>query len=256
MNIDYEIVESAKTEFSELKNKRYHLDYVGKTKDKIYIHIEFQARFPTKKELQRIFAYVALLHEYTGCFVETYIICVQAIPHDQIIHQYSKDNVFKINIMSLKNIDGNKKINSISKKIENNEKLTPTEILALKLMPFTSYKEPTEEITLKTAQLTNKITTLTIDELNNIKYIQQAVCSKVIKKEHQQPIMEYDQARKEGIKEGKTEGIKEGINEGRKEGRNEGKNEMKNEITNEITTLIQKGKLPQDTLNQIHSLKM
>ena len=50
----------------------------------------------------------------------------------------------------------------------------------------------------------------------------------------------YDQARKEG----KTEG------------RNEGKNEMKNEITNEITTLIQKGKLPQDTLNQIHSLKM
>ena len=150
--------------------------------------------------------------------------------------------------------------NSISKKIENNEKLTPTEILALKLMPFTSYKETTEEITLKTAQLTNKITTLTIDELNNIKYIQQAVCSKVIKKEHQQPIMEeikmrntlYDQARKEGIKEGKTEGI----NEGRKEGRNEGKNEMKNEITNEITTLIQKGKLPQDTLNQIHSLKM
>ena len=76
---------------------------------------------------------------------------------------------------------------------------------------------------MKTAQLTNKITTLTIDELNNIKYIQQAVCSKVIKKEHQQPIMEeikmrntlYDQARKEGIKEGKTEGI----NEGRKEGR-------------------------------------
>ena len=122
------------------------------------------------------------------------------------------------------------------------------------------YFRTTEEITLKTAQLTNKITTLTIDELNNIKYIQQTVCSKVIKKEHQQPIMEeikmrntlYDQARKEGIKEGKTEGI----NEGRKEGRNEGKNEMKNEITNEITTLIQKGKLPQDTLNQIHSLKM
>ena len=127
-------------------------------------------------------------------------------------------------------------------------------------MPFTSYNETTEEITLKTAQLTNKITTLTMDELNNIKYIQQAVCSKVIKKEHQQPIMEeikmrntlYDQARKEGKTEGKTEGIKEGI----KEGRNEGKNEMKNEITNEITTLIQKGKLPQDTLNQIHSLKM
>ena len=99
-----------------------------------------------------------------------------------------------------------------------------------------------------------------MDELNNIKYIQQAVCSKVIKKEHQRPIMEeikmrntlYDQARKEG----KTEGIKEGKTEGIKEGRNEGKNEMKNEITNEITTLIQKGKLPQDTLNQIHSLKM
>ena len=166
--------------------------------------------------------------------------------------------------MSLKNIDGNKKINSISKKIENNEKLTPTEIPASKLMPFTSYKETTEEITLKTAQLTNKITTLTIDELNNIKYIQQAVCSKVIKKEHQQPIMEeikmrntlYDQARKEGKTEGINEGRKEGINEGRKEGRNEGKNEMKNEITNEITTLIQKGKLPLDTLNQIHSLKM
>ena len=98
------------------KNEVYGTSGGNTTKDKIYIHIEFQARFPTKKELQRIFAYVALLHEYTGCFVETYIICVQAIPNDQIIHQYSKDNVFKINIMSLKNIDGNKKINSISKK--------------------------------------------------------------------------------------------------------------------------------------------
>ena len=54
----------------------------------------------------------------------------------------------------------------------------------------------------------------------------------------------YDQARKEGIKEGKTEGI------------NIRENKKKTEITNEITTLIQKGKLPQDTLNQIHSLKM
>ena len=50
----------------------------------------------------------------------------------------------------------------------------------------------------------------------------------------------YDQARKEGIKEGI----------------NIGENKKKTEIKNEITTLIQKGKLPQDTLNQIHSLKM
>lgn len=115
-------------------------------------------------------------------------------------------------------------------------------------MPFTSYNETTAEITLKTAQLTNKITTLTMDELNNIKYIQQAVCSKVIKKEHQRPIMEeikmrntlYDQARKEG----KTEGI------------NIGENKKKTEIKNEIKTLIQKGKLPKDTLDKIASLKM
>ena len=68
------------------------------------------------------------------------------------------------------------------------------------------------------------------------------------KKEHQQPIMEeikmrntlYDQARKEG----KTEGI------------NIGENKKETEIKNEIKTLIQKGKLPQDTLNQLNSLKM
>ena len=46
-----------------------------------------------------------------------------------------------------------------------------------------------------------------------------------------------------------------GEKEGKSEGRNEGKNEMKNEITNEITTLIQKGKLPKDTLDKITSLK-
>lgn len=50
----------------------------------------------------------------------------------------------------------------------------------------------------------------------------------------------YDQARKEG----KTEG------------RNEGRKEGKTEIKNEITTLIQKGKLPKDTLDKIASLKM
>ena len=49
----------------------------------------------------------------------------------------------------------------------------------------------------------------------------------------------YDQARKEGIKEGKTEIT----------------NEITNEITHEITTLIQKGKLPKDTLDKITSLK-
>ena len=58
----------------------------------------------------------------------------------------------------------------------------------------------------------------------------------------------YDQARKEGIKEG--------IKEGKTEGINIGENKKKTEIKNEITTLIQKGKLPPDTLNQIHSLKM
>ena len=50
----------------------------------------------------------------------------------------------------------------------------------------------------------------------------------------------YDQARKEG----KTEGI------------NIGENKKKTEIKNEIKTLIQKGKLPKDTLDQIASLKM
>lgn len=139
-----------------MKNKRYHLDYVGKTKDKIYIHIEFQARVPTKEDLKRIFIYAALLHEYTGCFVETYIICVQSIPRNHIIYQYSNDNVFKIKVISLKNIDGNKQINSISKKIKNNEELTKTEILALELIPFTSYDETTEEMTLKTAKLLMK----------------------------------------------------------------------------------------------------
>ena len=54
----------------------------------------------------------------------------------------------------------------------------------------------------------------------------------------------YDQARKEGIKEGKTERI------------NIGENKKETEIKNEIKTLIQKGKLPKDTLDQIASLKM
>ena len=85
-NIDYKVIEEYKTEFTEMKNKRYHLDYVGKTKDKIYIHIEFQAKVPTKEDLKRIFAYASLLHEFTGCFVETYIICVQPIPEDHIIY--------------------------------------------------------------------------------------------------------------------------------------------------------------------------
>ena len=59
----------------------------------------------------------------------------------------------------------------------------------MKLIPFTSYNETTEEMALKTARLTNEITTLSEDELNKIKYIQQAVCSKVVKKEHQDKIM-------------------------------------------------------------------
>ena len=54
----------------------------------------------------------------------------------------------------------------------------------------------------------------------------------------------------------RDEGVKEGIKEGKTEGINIGENKKETEIKNEIKTLIQKGKLPQDTLNQIHSLKM
>lgn len=106
----------------------------------------------------------------------------------------------------------------------------------MKLIPFTSYNETTEEMALKTARLTNKIITLSEDELNKIKYIQQAICSKVVKKEHQDKIMReikmrntlYDQARKEGHEEGREEGI---------------------EITEtKIRTLIQNGTLPPNTL--------
>ena len=94
---------------------------------------------------------------------------------------------------------------------------------------------------LKTARLTNEITTLSEDELNKIKYIQQAVCSKVVKKEHQDKIMReikmrntlYDNA----WKEGKVEGIEKGI-----------------EITeNKIKTLIQNKTLPPNTIELIHN---
>ncbi|WP_299525445.1 hypothetical protein [uncultured Methanobrevibacter sp.] len=118
-------------------------------------------------------------------------------------------------------MNGNEKINSISKKIENNKELTKTEILSLKLMPFTSYSETVEEMTLKTAQLTNKITTLTPSEINKIKYIQQAVCSKVIDEDNQPRIMEeikmrntlYDQAWTQAQEIGKIEGQKIGRKE-------------------------------------------
>lgn len=259
VNIDYKVTESVKTEFSELKNKRYHLDYVGKTKDKIYIHIEFQTKIPTKEDLKRIFTYAALLHEFTGCFVETYIICVQPISKDHIIYKYSKHNIFKITVISLKNIDGNEKINSINKKIENNEKLTKTEILSLKLMPFTSYNETVEEMTLKTAQLTNKITTLTPSEINKIKYIQQAVCSKVISKDKQSKIMEeikmrntlYDQAWTEAQELGRAEGEKIGRTKGEKIGMEK----SRKEIENEINKRIKQGMPLEETLKEIGLLK-
>ena len=266
-NIDYRVIESGKTEFTEMKNKRYHLDYVGKTKDKIYIHIEFKARAPTKEELKKILTYAILLHDYTGCFVETYIICVQSIPKDHIIYQYSKENVFKIRVISLKNIDGDEKINTISKKIKNNEELTKTEILALELIPFTSYEETTEEMTLKTAKLTNEITTLTEDELNKIKYIQQGICSKVIEEQYQDEIMEeikmrntlYDNARKtgqkEGMKKGREEGREEGIKQGMEKVREEGMEKERTNTENIIKTLIQNGTLPANTLNYIYGTK-
>ena len=53
MNIDYEIVESAKTEFSELKNKRYHLDYVGKTKRQNLYSYRISSKISNKKGITK-----------------------------------------------------------------------------------------------------------------------------------------------------------------------------------------------------------
>ncbi len=211
------------TESVTLKTDDLYRDYVIMTYENVIIHFEFQSTLPTEEDIARFSHYAITLYRIYGCPVETIVILSPEVKGElKTSFNLNKDNEFKVDVIQLKEFDGEEIINKFNNIIK--EKNTPTEeeLGQLMILPLTKPKKSLDEQILKGAKITNQLATIDKEKLLIIKKIYLLLSSKMLEKSplrdrikeelimYNELVQEYgddreEDGRKEGIKEGKEE---------------------------------------------------
>ena len=110
------------------------------------------------------------------------------IEHTERKLDIGKKNTFKYDVLSLHHINAIIELNNIKKKKNTNKKLTPKEITTLKMVLYTKYDKEPHEIMLEACTLTNELNTLTQNQLNEIKKIQELTSLKILDEKYHRQI--------------------------------------------------------------------
>lgn len=230
------------TELVELDPKIYKTDMILEL-DHLIVLTEFQSTIVKTIDEKRYRLYTALV-DYAKRNNKPLILIVISTAEKTKIKQYkiNKDCVFTIQIVSLKDFDGDKIINNIENKIKNNQKITRHEMLNLALAPFMSSKKPLDkqiEKTVKTLDEVRKSMKCSSDFVFGIELL---IVEKFIKNERQHKKLTnilrdtmkiIDEWRQEDYENGKKEGKEE-------EKINTAKNMLKENYTiKQIATITQ-----------------
>ena len=126
--------------------------------DNVIVLTEFQSTPMRTQDDRRCRLYTALV-DYARKNNKPIILLVISTAEKTKIRRYKLNDecVFTIPVISLKDFDGDEVINNIINKLENNEKITPDEVLLLALVPFMSSKNSLEEQIAKTVETLDKV---------------------------------------------------------------------------------------------------
>ncbi len=262
-DIDEKLIKELPTEYTSIAEGERRADLVAESTHGYVVNAEYESGELNKNKFFKSWDYCSRIHKYlkkngkTGknAKVKNYMICTSGIDKPYYDYHPTCGGRHRIYTISLKNIDGDKKLNIVENKIKNREKFDVNDMTFLMVAVLTDSSYKPHEILMKVVKLTNKIIKIQkeeeitlIDEntIKEIKYYQSNNCENLIEEKYQDKILEeikmkndfYRNAMKEGMKKGKVEGKKEVAKMMKEDGN-------KQEYIQKITGL---------TLNEIKSL--
>ena len=137
LGIDYEFVDVGSTELVELTIHSMYMDFTFLTKEKFYIHIEFQTTDKGESDLRRFLAYDAVYSHKTGKNVITYVIYsggIQSVKAELNMGLFT----YRIQPVYLKEKSADDVFDRLSEKQRHGEKLTKEDYAILSLTPLMS----------------------------------------------------------------------------------------------------------------------
>ena len=182
LNLDGKIVRFHPTEYSVPDPKMYKQDLVIEVEDKLYI-IEFQSSYVDIHDEKRFSLYSSLidhLRNIDNKNIEVHVL--STVEKEQTkVYKVNEDAIFPIYIHSLKNYDGDKFLNMMDNKIENDEELLDDELITLCLVPFMNSRLDMEIIILNVVYVICNIEDSYKDIYQFIKGIELIIADKFVK---------------------------------------------------------------------------
>lgn len=191
--------------------------------DDIILIIEFQSTEVDDNDGDRFLAYFSVVNFKKETKKEVKLIVVSTTEKTRKIqHKIGESVIFSFDIYSMMDEDGDAIINNIETKIQNNKKITTTELIDLSLVPVMGSKNSREIQIERSVDLILNLDLEQFEIKNLVKSVAYLLTDKFLEDGEKKTaicdalggkmsaVYDYGQRRKE---EGKKEGIKEGIKE-------------------------------------------
>ena len=182
LRVQHEMAKPYPTKIELDDDRRQFLDYVIEIAENKLFDLEFHSSILTLHHLGRYGIYKINLRIDSKKFVYQCILCTadpELSKRELLINENEEVN---LNIIFTLEDDADKKIEILEDLIDNNKKLTNTdiEIIYLTVALYMRSKLTKSELLLKIAELTNKVEGLTDEEIYEIKIFQKAFMRKFI----------------------------------------------------------------------------
>ena len=107
LNIPYKLKRINQSEITGYGPKIYRMDFTGDVLDgieELSLILECQTYLPQEDDIKRFFQYITLIRTFKNQNVELYILLTEKAPYDSLNFKINEDCIYKMNVISLKDI--------------------------------------------------------------------------------------------------------------------------------------------------------
>ncbi len=217
LGITDEIVQPAETELVVLEMQNLLMDYTFLLADGNYLHLEFQSTDKGEKDLRRFRKYEALLSDYKGKDVYTYIVFTNDIKEPQTCLKTGFSE-YRVKAVTLSQWDSREVLADIKQSLDKHT-LDEEQLTALAFVPVMARREERVEVISEAVKISHLVANG--QQKIDIQAILFAFANKFLSGEELERIKEeitmtqlgqmiYEDGLKKGVEKGQLEGKREG----------------------------------------------